>query len=433
VKVFAVCYYAPPQLTPQSIQIGRQLYHLDADVTLLYGRDAQFSNAYDQYPDFFQRIQALEVPDPGPVVKGLALRLWRRLAPIYGNIPDGFGPWRRKAYRPALADLQRGGYDALVSFGMPMSDHLLAYRLKQRTGLPWLVHFSDPWTRNPFHHQGPVAAPVNEWMERRVIACADQVLFTSQRTLDLVMSKYPRAWRDKAAVLPHAWDMDHFNGPAPAIEPAPAGVRHVIRHIGNCYGARSPAPLFEALARIQERSPSLLDGVCFDFVGYITPSMLDNAAYRSLRAGLVRVLGQVGYRTSLELARSAAALLVIDAPSKQESIFLPSKLIEYIGARRPVWGITPPGTSADLIAEWAGGPHACANPGDVEAIARMVEAGLAALERAPDGLPGPDEVLQRYSPGRVAGALRAHIAGAVARQAQGRLVGAGSAGNPGGA
>lgn len=422
-KVFAVCYYAPPQLTPQSIQIGRQLYHLDADVTLLHGRDAQFANTYDQYPDFFQRITPLAVPDPGPFVKGLALRLWRRLAPIYGNIPDAFGPWRRKAYRPALAELERHQYDALVSFGMPMSDHLLAYRLKGRTGLPWLVHFSDPWTRNPFHHQGPVAAPINEWMEKRVMSAADQVLFTSQRTLDHVMRKYPPAWRDKAAVLPHAWDMEHFSGPAPQAAPLPPGTRHVIRHIGNCYGARSPGPLFEALARLQEREPHLLDGVCFEFAGYISPAMLDSAVYRSLRPGLVRVLGQVNYRSSLELARTASALLVIDAPSKQDSIFLPSKLIEYIGARRPVWGITPSGTSADLIAEWAGSRAALADPGDVEAIARMVAAGLAALDKHA-GERVPEEVLQRFSPARVSGALRGHIAQAIARQAQGRLISA---------
>lgn len=430
-KVFAVCYYAPPQLTPQAIQIGRQLYHLDAEVTLLHSRTAEFPNTYDQYPDFFtRRIRSLEVPDPGPLLSGLLLRAWRRLVPLSGNVPDRLARWRRRAFAPALAELGTRQYDALVSFGMPMSDHLLAYRLKQRTGLPWLVHFSDPWTRNPFHPHGPLGTRINAWMERRVIEAADQVLFTSQRTLDLIMEQYPAGWRDKAAVLPHAWDMEHFSGPAPAVPAPPDGVRHVIRHIGNCYGTRSPAPLFAALARIQEQRPQLLEGVCFDFVGYVGKSGLDNAAYRSLRPGLVRMCGQVGYRESLELARSSSALLVIDAPSDIPSVFLPSKLIEYIGAKKPVWGITPPGTSADLIAEWAGagagagaGP-ACADPRDVDAIVRMLEAGLARLGDADAHTHGSDEVWQRYSPARVSGALRGHIAQAIARQAQGRLVGA---------
>ena len=417
-KLFAVCYYAPPKLTPQAIQIGRQLYHLDADVALLYGRDAQFGDNYDQYPDFFKRIRGLEVANPGPLLKGLALRAWRRLVPVYGNLPDAFGPWRRKALAPALAELKSGNYDAIVSFGMPMSDHLLAYELKRRTGLPWLVHFSDPWTRNPFHQHGPFARRVNESMERKVIEAADQVLFTSQLTLELVMAQYPDSWRAKCAVLPHAWDMDNFAGPAKEPKPRPAGVPHIVRHIGACYGARSPVPLFAALARIHERTPQILDGVCFEFVGYVAPAAMESDAYKSLPPGLVELRGQVGYRESLDLAQSASALLVIDAPSEQPSVFLPSKLVEYIGAGRPVWGITPPGTASNLIAEWAGGAHACAAPGDIEAIARMLMAGLknlTSLERGATG--GPEQVQQRFAPARVAGALRQHLQAAIAHRA----------------
>ena len=42
-------------------------------------------------------------------------------------------------------------------------------------------------------------------------------------------------------------------------------------------------------------------------------------------------------------------LLVIDAPA-DESLFLPSKLIDYLPARKPILGLTPArGASADLI------------------------------------------------------------------------------------
>ncbi|MFP5390663.1 MAG: glycosyltransferase, partial [Gammaproteobacteria bacterium] len=362
-KVFSICYYAPPQLTPQAIQIGRQLYHLDAGVTLLHGRDGQFGAGYDQYPDFFQRIRPLEVVNPGPRLGGLALRAVRRAVPLYGNCPDNLGRWRARARTVALAHLKAERPDVLVSFGMPMSDHLLGYDLQRATGLPWLVHFSDPWTDNPFHDHGPLLRAINVAMEKRVIGAADQVLFTSERTRAMVMRKYPDAWRDKTAVLPHAWDMEHFAGAAPADAAPPPGVRHVVRHIGACYGARSPVPLFEALARLAGTDPAALDGVLFEFVGYVSPAALESPAFRALPPGLVTLRGQVGYRESLALARSASALLVIDAPSAIPSVFLPSKLVEYIGARRPVWGITPPGTSADLIAEWAYNRPAHAAPG----------------------------------------------------------------------
>ncbi|MDQ1919503.1 glycosyltransferase [Massilia pseudoviolaceinigra] len=420
-NIFAICYYAPPKLTPQAIQIGRQLYHLDGKVTMLHGQDAEFPDAYDQYPDFFQRVDSLCVHNPGMFLKGRLLRLARRVVPTYGTTPDGLGRWRALAKRAALAHIAAKRPDVLVSFGMPMSDHLLGLDLKRATGLPWLVHFSDPWAGNPFHSGTPEVLRINAEMEKSVIASADQVLFTSSRTLEMVMSKYPNAWRARAAVLPHAWDMENFGPAAPqAAQPAaqPLDARRVIRYIGACYGARSPEPLFKALARMLERQPGALDGVRFEFVGPLQKIFLASAALASLPPGLVTLCGQVPYRESLRLAREADALLVIDAPSASPSVFLPSKLVEYIGARRPVWGITSPGTSADLIAEWAGSPDACAAPDDIEAITRMLRVGLASLEAGVAPVL-PEDVAQRFAPQRVSAALKGHMQQAIDRSRAG--------------
>lgn len=412
-KVLALSFYAPPQLTPQAIQIGRQLYHLDADVALLHSREAALGDTYDQYPDFFQRIRGLEVPNPGPRLKGLLFRAARRLSPTYDDCPDLLGRWRTVACRQAMEALPILPPDVIASFGMPMSDHLVALKIKRQTGLPWLAHFSDPWVDNPFYDRSWLSRRVNALMERQVIAAADQVIFTSERTLDLMMRKYPPAWRDKAAVLPHAWDMDHFSGSAPTIPARLPGVRHLIRYIGNCYGGRTPLPLFRALNLIERRNPALLVDVSFQFVGYIDASFHDAVELTRLRPGLVTFLGQVGYRESLLLAKDADALLVIDADSTQPSVFLPSKLIEYIGVRRPVWGITPPGTSADLIAEWADGSHASAPPADPEAVARMLEHGLISLAANAAARFGPEVVYQRFSPAAVSGALKEHLSRAI--------------------
>ncbi|MBC7455659.1 MAG: glycosyltransferase [Massilia sp.] len=412
-NLFAICYYAPPQLTPQAIQIGRQLYHLDANVILLHGRDTHFAGAYDQYPDFFARVAPLPVSDPGPALGGLWHRAALRLLPLYGACPDLFGPWRRRALGPALASIRAARPDLIASFGMPMTDHLLALDIKRRTGLPWLAHFSDPWAGNPFHQTSWLERRVNAAMERRVIEHADAILFTSRRTLEQVMASYRPAWQDKAAVLPHAWDMDHFEQPLAPPSPRAPDARKVVRHIGACYGARSPAPLFEALACIYARHRGALDNVRFEFVGHLSPAFLACPALQALPAGLVSLRGQLGYRASLQLARDSDALLVIDAPSATDSVFLPSKLVEYIGAARPVWGITPPGAAADLIAEWAGSCALSADPGDAGAIERMVLAGLASLRA--EAPPAAAEVRQRFAAARVAPALKLYAGHAVAR------------------
>ena len=62
-------------------------------------------------------------------------------------------------------------------------------------------------------------------------------------------------------------------------------------------------------------------------------SFLESATYESLPPGLVTVRPRVPYDESLRLTRDADALLVVDAPSAEPSVFLPSKLVEYIGAQ----------------------------------------------------------------------------------------------------
>jgi hypothetical protein len=50
------------------------------------------------------------------------------------------------------------------------------------------------------------------------------------------------------------------------------------------------------------------------------------------------------------IGAQADVLLVIDAPSESPSVFLPSKLIDYLPLRKPILGLTPPsGASARLL------------------------------------------------------------------------------------
>jgi hypothetical protein len=303
-----------------------------------------------------------------------------------------------------------------------MSDHLVGLYLKRRTGLPWLAHFSDPWADNPFHKTTPLEHQVNRAMEWRVIAHADQILFTSERTLDLVMRKYPAAWRVRAAVLPHAWDRTHFAMPL-APRNTSQQSRHVVRHIGACYGTRSPQPLFAALAHIAATRPRLLDAVTFELIGPVSPALLASPARKSLPPGLLTRREQLGYRDALSLATDASALLVIEAPSTADSVFLPSKLIDYIGARRPIWGITPKGTAADLIAEWSGGPHTCADPADSATVTGMLAAAIEGLDCQPERY-GPDHVAMRYAPGRVADRFKQYLRHAISRCCRASLIAA---------
>jgi len=346
-EILALSYCLPPSLYPQSIQIGRLLYHCSLPVWAVSGEASD--GQMDCYPDFSERMALHQrVPFRTPL-PGRLHALARKFVSLYGRAPDEFRFWisdAAKAIDGGLAD-QKSRSSTIVSFGEPMSDHLLALDLKRRTGLPWVAHFSDPWADNPFRRLFVFANVLNRRMERAVIATADRVVFTSSETLSLVMAKYPADWRQKACVLPHSYDPEFY-----PVAPARTG-KLVVRYLGNFYADRTPFPLLDALAGIHRQSPELLSDVRFELIGAMPDRMRNRALRIDLPPGLVELLPSVSYRNSLRLAAEADLLLVIDAPADL-SVFLPSKLIDYVGAGVPIYGIVPSGSSHELIRRLGG-------------------------------------------------------------------------------
>lgn len=130
--------------------------------------------------------------------------------------------------------------------------------------------------------------------------------------------------------------------------------------------------MFEALAAILRERPDELHGVRIELVGGVPPRMLKSAAFRSLPDGLLKLVPTVDYSASLALMKQADLLLVIDAPDDL-SVFLPGKLVDYLGAGVPIFGIVPPGASAQLISKLGGG---VANPRRPAEIAESLTQAL---------------------------------------------------------
>ena len=375
-ELLAVSFAYPPSALPRAVQVMRLLKNLGTRTTLVCADHEEKRVRKD--PTLVAEAESflahcLRVPFAPRGWRGLISRAAYRFdLPAIDKTPDHFRPWKPAVMRAVAAFARERGYapDVLASFGFPMSDHLIGLALKRRLRVPWVAHFSDPWVDNPFTRHDPLTRRLNLSLEGKVLAAADRLVFTSRETLELVMSKYPRGLKAKARVVAHAYDPEQF----PAREGA-AGGPLVIRYLGDLYNHRSPEPLFRALAHTLSERPQLLSGVRFEIVGSTYELDLGAMGLNALPEGMVAVKPSVKYLDSLTLMAGADGLLVIDAPA-EVSVFLPSKLIDYVGAGRPVLGITPPGTAADLIRRLGGW---VADPSDVPAVAAALQTFVAYL------------------------------------------------------
>src|SRR5690606_17772220 len=157
--VLAVSFAFPPLVAPRAIQVARLLRHLDAKVALVCASDE--SGVHDPSIEAGAE-ERLVICRRVPFTRSRTRRRIDAAAailrvPLWNRRPGMYRPWVAPAVR-AAEEISRAGFrpDVLVTFGNPMSDHLVGLELAARHRLPWVAHFSDPWTGNPYHAYGPL-------------------------------------------------------------------------------------------------------------------------------------------------------------------------------------------------------------------------------------------------------------------------------------
>lgn len=335
-KVLFLTYAYPPLKFPRSIQISHLVQYLrkkfclnvicfepkkDGDQSLL--TFTQLDNVIYAKSSF---LTSFLEDSRGFVVKNALL-------------PDLNYPWHFDLFNKAVSTINSNGTDIIVTFGQPMSTHITGLKLKKKyPKIKWIAHFSDPWIDNPFNHHNSLGKYINKYYQDRVFKNADQLIFTSQETVDLVMLKYSKDIVNKTFVLPHCFNSDLY--PKNTIK----NPTFTVRYLGNFYGHRQPDSLFKAM----NQSPlKELENFKIELIGASTNSLVEKI-YEYKLEDKVFLKSSVDYISSLQLMKESDLLLIIDAPAKM-SPFLPSKLIDYIGANKPIFGITPKGTAKKLI------------------------------------------------------------------------------------
>ncbi len=289
--------------------------------------------------------------------------------PFLHSIPDEWIAWARRATRWLLRQERINRQDVLVTFAMPMSSHALGLRIKLKTGLAWIAHYSDPWLENPYHSWTLRQKRHFLQIESQMIKHADHLLFTNEETLVAVMAKYPPDLRAKASVMHHYFDPKAYTRPyvPPKTEP------YVIRFIGKLYGIRNEVPLAAGLQQLRSRYPEIALRVRFEFVGGTSSRHHDSVARDMIATGLIKMCPPVSNPESLRLMGESAALLSIDGPT-QENLFLPSKLVDYLGAKRPVLCVSGQGPSAKLVSQLGGFVASPMQPDSIaQEIVRLVQ------------------------------------------------------------
>ncbi len=264
---------------------------------------------------------------------------------IRGNlfIPDARRLWVRPSVKYLSGWLEKNPVDAIVSTGPPHSMHLIAMKLKESLGIPWLADFRDPWTQIDFYDKlmlGKRADSKHKELEKKVLSRADKLVTVSEncaRGLEKIGGR-------TTEIVTNGFDPEDFRD-----LPGTDYGRFIIMHLGSMNADRNPAVLFRVLSDLVKENSFFRDNLRIVFTGKTDFTVKESAVKYGL-SDYVRFDPPLPYREALRKAARSAVLLLPLNNTKNVKGITTGKLFDYIALKRPVLCIGPPdGDAARII------------------------------------------------------------------------------------
>lgn len=324
IKPLCLSFWTPPVVRPQAILIGKMIPEWIRQgvkpVVITYEAGAG---------DWDISAEVYKIPQ---------FKMSRFLSRIVPLRRLKWNSYYKKLAGTAEEIIKKHGCNIVFSFSNPQDSNIVGAMLKKNTGIPFVAHFSDPWSDHVYRlNPGRVARRILK-LEKFVIDQCDKVIFITEETKRLGMKKYPAEYMDKAEVIPHCYGLnDYSEGQKKSAE------KFVISYIGAFYKLRNPEQLFKALQIVKEKGINnfliQLVGSANPYAGY-SEEKVNNLVEKYGLKEHIEIIPVVPYKESLKLMKEADCLVVIDA-DVADSPFLTSKVVDYAGSGTVIVGITP--------------------------------------------------------------------------------------------
>lgn len=321
---------------------------------------------------------------------------WMHTVERWMLFPDRRIGWLPFGVARVLAQRLDRKIDLIYSTATTITSHLMALILKTVWGKPWVADFQDPWT----WPQSPLAAfpsslhrSMADRLEHRILCGADQVTVTTGPIRELLLQKYPDISPEKITVIPMGFEpavMDHV--------PPSRRSKLTITHLGSFYGQRSPVPFLRGLAEVFEEHPETSAQIEVLLIGRFDAGNLSEAEAVIAEHGLaasVHLRDPVSFEEGARLLMNSDVLLLVTGPGDWGRFLVPTKLFEYLGARRPILALIPEGAAARMLGESGGA--VIVQPDDVQAIRDAVWTLYLAWKRGCLHIGADDSVIDKFT------------------------------------
>lgn len=254
-------------------------------------------------------------------------------------LPDMAMPWIRPAVEATVDACTRKQPNVIWATVGPVSSGVVAQRASERTGLPYVLDFRDPWGLNYYEEEvkrSRWAAGVAHRIMYGILERAQAVVFLFHSVAECYLRAYHGALDPaKVHIIPNGYEgsLEDFN--------PPDGGRCTIFYAGNLSTYRYDT-LLQAIHSLKETDSKGVKQLRFLFVGDGMETIARDAVALRL-TDIIETAGPTSYTEVNRLQLDAHSFLILgrNPNRKGHELVAGAKLFGYLKGRRPILGVLP--------------------------------------------------------------------------------------------
>ena len=272
---------------------------------------------------------------------------------IRGNlfIPDARRWWVKPSVKYLKSYLTAHPVDIIISTGPPHSMHLIAMKLKEALGIPWVADFRDPWTEIDYYndlHLTRCSDRKHHRLEHEVLTKADKVVTVAPDGA----RRLGRLGNRNVGIIYNGFDRDDD-----AETPIKQNDKFSITYLGVLSKIQNPENLWQVLGELVKEDADFSKNIQINMIGQIDSSVTSSIEEQGL-SQYVTYSPYIPHDQVSAVHRSSTLLLLLLMPDSEPRAkgLLTGKLFEYLASGRPILCIGPEdGDAARILKETQAG------------------------------------------------------------------------------
>lgn len=253
-------------------------------------------------------------------------------------IPDAKIGWIPFAVSNGLKIINENKIDLIFSSSPPQTVNMVAKKLSNKSGVPWVADFRDPWTdafwqeggnnRNYFSHK------IDKILEKSCLSKAQAITTVSSSLIKLFEKKS----HNNYLLLPNGFDSDDFD----SVQKTSSN-KFRINYIGFLGKDQKIDNFLIAINSVDKKIKNKLD---INFYGKIHQTILEKIDSFQLKK-IIKINYYIPHNEAIQIMKNSEILLLVIPDVKNNELIVTGKLFEYLAAHNYILGIGP--AESDIV------------------------------------------------------------------------------------